>query len=432
MSLSNEISPLDITSTNIKHVNRMFQEMEVRMAHLQRQVDTLRIHVRQEHMKRKILESKLVTRFSNMAKRLTERLTESSSSDEDEHDSEDIMPFDQQMDVFESMFDNEESDSSYNESGNDSLSSEKNVTDVESEGQDVSEQRNNTASMLDTLVSSNTHDVVSHVHPNGTMMNDELVSRHASTNESSAQLSTAGYTTTGRSVVATSNHTASSATSMPPAQLVFDAHHPQEDLALLINDALNGYNGAKKRSLSNDFNQQQQQSLKKRWLSVASYARMPIFPLKPYPNSTPTPASTVATTPITNNNAVSSSSPPAGTPPHGKRYDEVDIRSKYGVSFSEKYFKVSEIWNDYIKVNEKGVSIKSLEESYSNKWRANLKKNVKKKYNRRLIVVRAIETGIKRGKSQEECIEILDGFLKQNNKAVSHFYKKSNLPKELI
>ncbi|AGO10013.1 AaceriAAR023Cp [[Ashbya] aceris (nom. inval.)] len=320
MALSNEVSPLDITSTNIKHVNRMFQEMEVRMAHLQRQVDSLRIRVRREHTRRKRLELRLVSRFGELAR----RVAESGSSGEDED--EGVGPLGQPLDMFEDML------------------RERDAGGSERESERMPRRR---GGMLDSLMGGQ----------------EELPGE-------------------------------------APGQLMLDTQHPHEDLAALINDALNGCNGSKRRSLSNDF------AGRRRQPSVGSQTRLPIFPIKP--------------------------AAPSAALDSSRRYDENDIKLKYGVSFSEKYSKVSEIWSDYVKASDKGISIRSLEASFSNKWRANMKKSVKKKYNRRLIVVRAIETGIKRGRTPEECIEILDAFLRQNNKTVSHFYKKSNLPKELV
>ncbi|CUS21907.1 LAQU0S04e03554g1_1 [Lachancea quebecensis] len=193
-----------------------------------------------------------------------------------------------------------------------------------------------------------------------------------------------------------------------------------EDITSLINDAM--AQNLRKRTLSNEFLiSQPHRSRSGSGIEVVhpmgympnlSLRNMPIFPLRINTPSTP------------NNNY--SSAPPTPTSQLG----EHDIMEKWGIRFSEKYATISDVWNEYHKIGAKGVSIRSLEQSFSNRWRSNLHRNVKKKYSRRLIIIRAIETGIKRGKSLEECIGILEDFLRQANKPISHLYRKANLPPE--
>ncbi|KAM3162022.1 Protein MSN1 [Lachancea thermotolerans] len=193
-----------------------------------------------------------------------------------------------------------------------------------------------------------------------------------------------------------------------------------EDITSLINDAM--AQNLRKRTLSNEFLMpQSHRNRSGSGIEIAhplectpnlSLRNIPIFPLR-------------LNTPSTPNNAYSSA-PPTPTSQLG----EQDIMEKWGIRFSEKYATISDVWNEYHKIGAKGVSIRSLEQSFSNRWRSNLHRNVKKKYSRRLIIIRAIETGIKRGKSLEECIEVLEEFLRQANKPISHLYRKANLPPE--
>lgn len=112
--------------------------------------------------------------------------------------------------------------------------------------------------------------------------------------------------------------------------------------------------------------------------------------------------------------------------------DEVDVLDKWGVKFSDKYETIWDVWNEYNNLGTKDFSIKQLEDSYANVWRKYLKKSVKKKYNRRLVVIRAIETSVRKGRLLEETIGILENHLKEMNKPVSYYYTKSNLPAGFI
>lgn len=112
--------------------------------------------------------------------------------------------------------------------------------------------------------------------------------------------------------------------------------------------------------------------------------------------------------------------------------DEVDVLDKWGVKFSDKYETIWDVWNEYNNLGTKDFSIKQLEDSYANVWRKYLKKSVKKKYNRRLVVIRAIETSVRKGRLLEETIGILENHLKEINKPVSYYYTKSNLPAGFI
>ncbi|SCU84045.1 LAFA_0D07712g1_1 [Lachancea sp. 'fantastica'] len=206
---------------------------------------------------------------------------------------------------------------------------------------------------------------------------------------------------------------------LPPLVLKdYDQNSIGEDITTLINDAMT--QNLRKRTFSNDFvlahpqrakasiGVQQNHSFD---FSPNNHSRQfPILPLR-------------LNTPATPYNI-----PSNGLPTPSFQLDERDILEKWGIQFSEKYTAVSEVWNEYHKVGSKGVSIRSLESSFSTRWRANLRKNVKKKYSRRLIVIRAIETGMKRGKTLNECIEILEEFLTEAKKPISFLYRKANLP----
>ncbi|SCU94756.1 LAME_0F09054g1_1 [Lachancea meyersii CBS 8951] len=197
----------------------------------------------------------------------------------------------------------------------------------------------------------------------------------------------------------------------------FEQNSLGEDITSLINDAM--AQNLRKRTLSNDFilahpqkarrgsGQQQSNSFD----LTPNISRQ--FPLLPLRHNTP------ATPMIISSN---------GLPTPSSQLDERDILEKWGIQFSEKYATISEVWNEYHKVGSKGVSIRSLESSFSTRWRANLRKNVKKKYSRRLIIIRAIETGMKRGKTLNECIAVLDAYLTDAKKPVSYLYRKANLP----
>ncbi|SCU80167.1 LADA_0B05424g1_1 [Lachancea dasiensis] len=194
-----------------------------------------------------------------------------------------------------------------------------------------------------------------------------------------------------------------------------------EDITSLINDAM--AQNLRKRTFSNDFPLAQPQRVRGGSAADASQSfgftpnpsirQFPVLPLRMNTPATP--------------NLIHWNGPPTPSSQLGER----DILEKWGIRFSEKYTTISEVWNEYHRVGTKGVSIKSLEASFSTRWRANLKKNVKKKYSRRLIIIRAIETGMKRGKTLEECISILETFLTEAKKPVSHLYRKANLPTEL-
>lgn len=112
--------------------------------------------------------------------------------------------------------------------------------------------------------------------------------------------------------------------------------------------------------------------------------------------------------------------------------DEVDVLDKWGVKFSDKYETIWDVWNEYNNIGDKAFSIKHLEDSYANVWRKHLKKSVKKKYNRRLVVIRAIERSMKKGRPLEETIRTLENHLTEMNKPVSYYYIKSNLPTGFI
>ncbi|CEP60352.1 transcription activator GCR1-like domain-containing protein LALA0_S01e08768g [Lachancea lanzarotensis] len=206
---------------------------------------------------------------------------------------------------------------------------------------------------------------------------------------------------------------------LPPLALKdYDQNSIGEDITSLINDAMT--QNLKKRTFSNDFvlaHPQKaragvgtQQSNSFDFCPNNHTRQFPILPLR-------------LNTPATPYNI-----PSNGLPTPSSQLDERDILDKWGIQFSEKYTAVSEVWNEYHKIGSKGVSIRSLESSFSTRWRANLRKNVKKKYSRRLIIIRAIETGMKRGKTLNECIAILEEFLTDAKKPISYLYRKANLP----
>lgn len=200
----------------------------------------------------------------------------------------------------------------------------------------------------------------------------------------------------------------------------YDQGHNGEDITTLINDAM--AQNLRKRTLSNDFLLSQSQRARDAddveaiqpagYTPNSSLRNMPIFPLKL--NTPTTPYNVPSVGPL---------KPPS-------QLGERDILEKWGIRFSEKYATISDIWNEYHRIGVKGVSIRSLERSFSNRWRTNLRRNVKKKYSRRFIIIRAIETGMKRGRTLEECFELLETVLRREKKPVSHLYRKANLPPE--
>ncbi|SCV06017.1 LANO_0H20274g1_1 [Lachancea nothofagi CBS 11611] len=202
----------------------------------------------------------------------------------------------------------------------------------------------------------------------------------------------------------------------------YEQNSNAEDITSLINDAM--AQNLEKRTLSNDFLLAQPQRARTGNGTVdatqsfgftpnSSTRQIPLLPLR-------------LNTPATPNLR-----PSGGPSSPASQLGERDILEKWGIRFSEKYTTISEVWNEYHRIGSKGVSIRSLERSFSTRWRSNLRKNVKKKYSRRLIIIRAIETGIKKGRTIDECIAILETFLTEAKKPVSHLYRKANLPAEL-
>lgn len=402
---------MDITSNNFDNVNRMFQAMEVRITTLQQQVEILQLLLRQERRERSRFQKKLAGRFKKVVSFLLEDEGEVGDNSNANHDtgrgntegstaSNSDFGFESHLSTFDDVrailhtdddASSTGSSSVSSESSDESLSTPSNKADHEILDSFVSGNRNGTISLAD--IAGN------HQAENSEFQRElsvDLIARQATANP------TANPTSTPHSI---------QQNAMIPSIIFKDIdHHSQqnvnnEDLVALINDSLSknfdhSSTQIKKRTLSNDF-MTTIGSVGKKMQSSNTSIKTPIVPIRPV-------------------TAIS------------KLLDEADIRDKWGVYFSDKFRNIADMWDQYQKISEKGVSIKSLEDSYSSKWRSNLKKNVKKKYNRRLIVIKAIETGIKKGKTASECISLLENFLNEQSKPVSHLYRKANLPRELI
>ncbi|SCW02392.1 LAFE_0F05424g1_1 [Lachancea fermentati] len=370
MVARDRVSPMNINSVTPETISQMFQSMEARLADLQQQVQSLQLQLRQERSERHAFQQRVGKKVRSV---LTNLFEDDVSASEDLPLEEDHMnDFDEVRAILDAADNRSRSNPRLPNQTPNATPSEQDTSPEDMLSSFVGGQRSGIVTLAELAENANSQ--VDSSHQTATL--PSLVLKDIDQNSS---------------------------------------HN--EDIATLINDAM--AQNIRKRTLSNEFLLSQPQRSKTRNISgidpsmsltpISHPRNIPIIPLR-----LNTPASL-------------SNAPPT---PSGQ-LSESDILEKWGVRFSEKYNNIWEMWNEYQKVGEKGVSIKSLELSFSNRWRTNLRKNVKKKYSRRFIVIRAIETGIKRGKTVEECIEFLENFLKSNSKPISHLYRKANVPQEL-
>lgn len=104
------------------------------------------------------------------------------------------------------------------------------------------------------------------------------------------------------------------------------------------------------------------------------------------------------------------------------------------VAFAKAPNTVLEIWNEYIIGLDGTPSIKSLEEKYKTLWRR--EPCVAKKFNRRKPIYMAIERGLARGLSLQECLDLMESYRlteggKDGVKQPIGWLGHGNLPEEL-
>lgn len=405
MPLNSGILSLDITSNDFTGITKIFQGLELKVDQLQQQVDILQSALEREKTKRVKFEKRLRNRLTKLLdlvnstsdnEQYEDELLQG-NADDNNHTIDSNLAFESHLTDFNSVFNGNEnninsSDAiSHKPRSNDEKISGECVNGIKGPSADIKDNIRNrngeTERILDSCISINSNSQLKSVNARHLNHEDDmLITRNVNSIEIPLT---------------------------PSSHLNCDLISNNEDLPTFINEVLSVSN--KKRTLSNEFSQstllpQQFKKIQCGLNCETPFPKIPIIPL---------------------NNPSRKREKPSQIS-MALNFDEIYIKEKYGIEFSEKYSKISDLWNEYIKIGEKGISIKLLEETNGNKWRSNLNKSVKKKYNRRLIIARAIENGIRRGKNVEESILILENFLKDNNKAVSHFYTKLNLPKELL
>ncbi|KAL6950882.1 hypothetical protein ACO0QE_000164 [Hanseniaspora vineae] len=108
---------------------------------------------------------------------------------------------------------------------------------------------------------------------------------------------------------------------------------------------------------------------------------------------------------------------------------ESDVFERWGVFFNERIKKVEDVWAEYHRVSEKGYSFEKLDLLWSNKWKLHCEPKFVKKFNRRLVMIKAIQNAvIESGQSASKFVDFMDQVLVDRKKPISHFYKKTNIP----
>lgn len=373
----NEVSPHDITGVNSSVYNRLFQEFEVRMVQLQQQVDMIQISLKREKLKRLRLERRIKDRLRVLLDDIAGSFAEESDEEAELNDNLEF-PFDNSVDVFESMFDRDANDKNGNKheqhtsSGQES-SSQNMHNEAKRSREQVQANVNRARAEIDHLSVRKTNNSM-----------DVETDKDTSSHELLDSFVTPQTDSTPFSHIADNQQMASG-----PSHLIFEqsTHHQHEDLGLLIDSDITETIGHRKRLMSDDPSHK-----KKRTARLLNSLRIEA----------------------------------------PSKLDEDSIKEKYGVQFSERCFTVKSLWKEYNNVGAKGISLRNLEEAYESRWRMDLNKNVKKKYYRRMLIIKAILAGMKKGKTEEQCIDILDQFLIENKCTLSFLFKKSNIPFNLL
>ena len=108
---------------------------------------------------------------------------------------------------------------------------------------------------------------------------------------------------------------------------------------------------------------------------------------------------------------------------------ESDVFERWGVFFNERIKKVEDVWAEYHRVSEKGYSFEKLDLLWSNKWKLHCEPKFVKKFNRRLVMIKAIQNAVNEtGDSASRFVNFMDQVLIDRKKPISHFYKKTNIP----
>ncbi len=121
------------------------------------------------------------------------------------------------------------------------------------------------------------------------------------------------------------------------------------------------------------------------------------------------------------------SEPPITESPKRRKVYEKDY------AFIKAPSSVEEIWNEYSVGLNNQPSIRQLEEEYKTGWRRD--PATSKKFNRRKAIYRAIEKGLEKGYSLQNCIQLLEDYRyidrEKNLKQPIGWLCHGNLPEEL-